>query len=199
MNDDLEVGTPVRTKRPARESSDWAPGFRDNVRWDVDGEVTESSNAHGRIYKVRHADGTSDWYERRELQRMNTDRYSSTERQEFIAKMDLATQAFYRTATSIGVHAFIEFAGLMGEFAKVCAEAERRGIDFTFANTHTGQPLPFAHWNAAYLAEKLNCIYGPSLLADENARQRFIEVLFDGAFRLVPSDPTTARLEEDTD
>jgi hypothetical protein len=85
--------------------------------------------------------------------------YTPEELRAMISKMTKASNAFYAAAIQIGAHAFIEFTGLMNEYIKVCAEALARGEDFTLANTHTGKPLPMYPHEAAYLAEKLQCIF----------------------------------------
>lgn len=77
--------------------------------------------------------------------------------------MESVSHSFYFEATRIGNHAFIEFCGLMNEYIKICRMNMENGIDFTQANTHTGQPMIFAPYHAEYLLEKLDCIYGPSL------------------------------------
>jgi len=57
----------VRTTKPARESSDWTIEALRERKWDVTGVIIEHSNSHGLIYKVRHDDGSTAWYEPREL------------------------------------------------------------------------------------------------------------------------------------
>ncbi len=203
MRDKLEKGQPVETVQPERESTDWEPGALKTRKWNVSGEVIDHSDSHGLVYKVRHSDGTEGWYERRELRpRSPGTEYSPEERVVMLQKMQQLSDGFYSQATRIGCHAFIEFAGLMNEFIKVCADAHKKGQDFPFANTHTGAPLPFQHYHLAYLAEKLNCIYGPGLMASEANRRAFIGVLFDDLYRLVPvpqaSQPTQFAEEDDT-
>ena len=112
--------------------------------------------------------------------------YSSPEREKMISEAQKVSDAFYQAARNTGFHAFLEFCGLMNEFLVVCREAQKNRQDFTQANTHTGQSLPFEPHNAAYIAEKLNCIYGPTLLANHAARAEFIRMLFDGKYKLVP-------------
>lgn len=112
--------------------------------------------------------------------------YTPEERTEALSWMRLVASHFYALATQGKAHAFIEFTGLMNEFIQICERAHASGQDFTQANTHSGQALPIEPYNAAYLAEKLNCIYGPALLNDEAARKLFIDTLFDGQFKLVP-------------
>lgn len=114
------------------------------------------------------------------------DSSNPVDRQEMIQLMDRISSEFYGKATFAGVHAFIEFAGLMNEFIQVCRAAQADGMDFTQANTHTGNALPFMEHNARYLAEKLNCIYGPALTENEAFRSAFIDKLLEGRFKLVP-------------
>ncbi len=121
------------------------------------------------------------------LEKLKEDHYSKAERDEMIRKMKEISSLFYPLAAATHVHAFIEFTGLMNEFITVCEQAQAAGQDFTRANTHTGQCLPIQTHHAAYLAEKLNCIYGPSLLSRAQIRDTFISVLFEGAYQLVPT------------
>lgn len=212
MHDDIPLGTPVITTKPAKESEGWTPEARLALRWGKDGKVVGSavagaplSGSHGICYEVQHEDGTKAWYERKELRRSDVLSYTAAERAEMIDKMRLVSERFYGPATMTGVHAFIEFCGLMNEYITVCAEAQARGIDFTMANTHTGEALPFQVHNAAYLAEKLNCIYGPALLKNKQVRDTFIQVLFEGEYALAQVDerpeermsPAWAAMEDD--
>jgi len=191
VNDQLPNLTPVRTRKPAKESNDWTPKAKETRRWGVEGKVIDYSDANGlRIvasYHVDHKDGTTAFYERRELIRTDVLAHTKVELREMLAKMEVVSSAFYGPAAMTGVHAFIEFCGLMKEFEVICHAACEAGIDFTQANTHTNVPLPVMPCHAAYLAEKLNCIYGPALLADERVRRTFIDVLFGGAYVLQPS------------
>ena len=86
--------------------------------------------------------------------------YTVEERAAMLRRMRGASDYFYSMAVRIGVHAFIEFTGLMNEFIKLCEEAHEKGIDFTMANVHSGQHLPFQPHHIAYVYEKLECIYG---------------------------------------
>jgi hypothetical protein len=113
-------------------------------------------------------------------------------RAEMLASMRRTTDAFYRAAIVSGVHAFIEFCGLMNEFIEVCRDADADGVAFENANVHSTSVLPLRAIRAAYLAEKLKCIYGPSLAADEEARTTFIDVLFDRKYKLSPAVETGA-------
>lgn len=79
------------------------------------------------------------------------DGYTKEERVEVLNRMRRAKDNFYAAALGTGVHAFVEFAGWMHEYILIC---EASG---TF-----DEPLLADH-NVAYLAEKLDCIYGPAL------------------------------------
>ncbi len=116
--------------------------------------------------------------------------YTQEQRTEMLRKMRATSSQFYELAIRTGVHSFIEFCGLMNEYIQVCERADKAGIDWVSANTHSGTALPFEDYNAAYLAEKLNCIYGPELLGNEKVRQAFISKLFEGEYKLVPTKPT---------
>lgn len=122
--------------------------------------------------------------------------YSKGERDKILKDMEQVAATFYTGAVGTRCHPFIEFCGLMSEYQKICQHASNQGIDFTQANTHTGQALPMETFHAEYLAEKLNCIYGPSLLENADVRNTFISTLFDGKFKLVPV--TEARASEKT-
>lgn len=115
---------------------------------------------------------------------MNQKKLPPVNKETMLKQMRAASRTFYGLATLSGCHPFIEFCGLMEEFIKVCQVANDNGQDFFLASTHTGIELPFESYNLEYLAEKLNCIYGPSLLSKKENRDAFIKVLFEGKYRL---------------
>jgi len=94
-----------------------------------------------------------------------------------LKKMKDAVQKSYTEAIQTGVHPFIEFNGLTGEYVKMCEDALKKGIDFTEANVHTGQHIDMAHHQVRYVFTKLECIYGPQLFAFavEEAKRQLIE------------------------
>ena len=99
------------------------------------------------------------------MTRNDTRIYSPAELEAMIDRMKTASHGFYFLATQIGCHPFIEFAGLMNEYIKICEQTLKAGGDFASANTHTGGTLVFHDYNLKYLMEKLDCIYGPSISA----------------------------------
>lgn len=75
-----------------------------------------------------------------------------------LKKMKQASDKFYAMAAEAGCHQFLEFTGLMNEYIEVCSRAEDYGIDWFQA-----AELPFKEQHLRYLADKLDCIYGPAL------------------------------------
>lgn len=96
-----------------------------------------------------------------------------------IRLMQAASSRFYSSAVHTGNHAFIEFTGLMNEYIKLCQDALAAGEDFTTTSVHTGKALPMAAYHAAYLGEKIGCIYGTALAAPK-LRAAFEEKLYGG-------------------
>lgn len=88
--------------------------------------------------------------------------HTQEELQKMIAGMEVVSDLFYRGAVQVGNHGFIEFAGFMNEYIKMCRQSLVEGGDFTEANTHVGKPLVMHDFNAAYLGEKFGCIFGTS-------------------------------------
>lgn len=86
------------------------------------------------------------------------------EREVALTLMKTTSDVFYASAVRIGNHPFIEFAGLMNEYIKVCEAAHEQGIDFSNCSAHTGQQLPLREHHIAYLVEKLQCIYGDDVV-----------------------------------
>lgn len=88
-----------------------------------------------------------------------------------LASMRVASDLFYKGAVRAGCHAFIEFTGLINEYISVCAGMSAKGDhSWVTANTHSERPLPIALHQAKYLAEKLDCIFGPSLRVSAELR-----------------------------
>jgi hypothetical protein len=193
MNDEIPTGTSVRTAKPARVFSGWSEADRASRRWHANGEVVRPCDGeqsrpdgHPRYYVVEHKDdGSRALYERRELQRLDVREFTKAEREALLDRMQALSDSFYSGATSIGVHAYIEFCGLMNEFVTICRSSDEMGIDFTMANTHNNKPLVMASHHGAYLGEKLGCIYGPTLRSDPAVRRAFVSAAFGGEFTLI--------------
>ena len=97
-----------------------------------------------------------------------------------LRKMQEASHAFYAAAQATGNHAFIEWTGLQNEYINMCSCALEKGIDFTTANAHSGRALPVEPFQAKYIAEKLHCIYGPSLASNAVSARAFMSAITHG-------------------
>jgi hypothetical protein len=179
------IGTKVITTR-SNGSTGWTPEVQVSRRWGARGEVKATHDSHGFCYEVQHEDGVVSAYEHDEIEEAPEGDYTPEQRQQMLHDMDAISSRFYSGAFRAEVHSFIEFCGLMNEYIEVCRDAEKMGIPFYAASTHHGRSLPFQSHHVSYLAEKLNCIYGPGLLGSEELRKAFINRLFDGEYKLVP-------------
>jgi hypothetical protein len=92
------------------------------------------------------------------------------ERAATLEKMKHAKNVFYGLAVVAGHHQFLEFAGLMHEYIVLCEKAPEAGKDFS--------SLPMEEHHAKYLAEKLECIYGPTLKRSHELAKAFLVALF---------------------
>jgi hypothetical protein len=81
--------------------------------------------------------------------------------QETIQRMREASNGFYRAATQIGNHAFIEFTGFMNEYIAICEYSRLGGVDFTQTNTHSDRAVRMESYHGDYIGEKFDCIFGP--------------------------------------
>ncbi len=85
--------------------------------------------------------------------------HTRAELKAMIEDMNHVTSWFYRMATQIGNHPFIEFTGLMNEYIRCCEGALANDVDFSECNTHGGKELPMTNYQVDYTNEKLECIY----------------------------------------
>lgn len=95
---------------------------------------------------------------------------SPVAREVMLGGMELAARAFYASAVPLHCHPFIEFTGLLNEYVGICRRAHAAGFAFEQASAHGGEALPMAPYEAAYIGEKLGCIFGPSLRDPENLK-----------------------------
>ena len=102
--------------------------------------------------------------------------YTDVELKDMIAKMHAVSSRFYPAAASTGCHAFVEFTGLMNEFIKICEQSLAAEVDFATSNTHSGKSLVVHPYNAAYIVEKLDCIFGPSIKSSPEVRAEFAKL-----------------------
>jgi len=84
---------------------------------------------------------------------------------------------FFKENMASKCQAFMEINGLISKYVELCEAANEAGIDFTVAHKHNAQALPVAAHDIAYLAEKIECLFGPTLRAHPEAWPAFLRVL----------------------
>lgn len=83
-----------------------------------------------------------------------------------IKEMDVIVDLFYTSTMRIGHRPFMEFAGLMKEYVKICRVADSQGIDYV-----TTEKLPIRPDQLSYINEKLVGIFrGATVLQLEDDR-----------------------------
>lgn len=110
------------------------------------------------------------------------DAYSQAElvdiAKEMHAVADRVYWLFFKSGMGGKVHAYIEFCGVLNKYVEICGRAAVRGIDFTASSAHSGKTLPVEVHDMTYLGEKLDCIFGPMLAANPEAREALKRALF---------------------
>ena len=99
--------------------------------------------------------------------------YSKAALKKMIDQMHAASDQFYEAAIQIHNHPFIEFTGFINEYIKICETAMSARVDFTETSAHSEIALPMEAYNAAYLGEKFDCIFGPSFRAKPALKRAF--------------------------
>ena len=87
-----------------------------------------------------------------------------------LQQMRAASAIFYRLAQSTHVHQFLEVTGFLNELIKVYERMHKSGKDFGTS------PPEMAPYEMAYIAEKIDCIFGEALSVKEN-REAFMDEL----------------------
>jgi len=90
------------------------------------------------------------------------------EREEMLAVMRRAKDSFYFMAVQVGDHRFVEFAGMIGEYIKLCEAAHEKGYDLTELH-HVMRP-----YHAHYVGEKIGCIYGTTFYREAKTLSGFL-------------------------
>ncbi len=98
--------------------------------------------------------------------------YTHSELTEMLDRMRYAAQAFYSLAQRAGLHQFLEITGFMNEYIKICERALAQDIDFATCT------MPVWEVEAAYLGEKLGCMFHDSFAGQEPLVQAFCREAF---------------------
>jgi hypothetical protein len=81
-------------------------------------------------------------------------------------------------ATQTGVHAFIEWCGVMTEHIKIMECALSKGVQPDDLDQHKGASFDAPGFMVAYLCEKLGCQLKPLIHADKKTWKREIDKWF---------------------
>lgn len=92
---------------------------------------------------------------------------------------DLA-RSYYALGAQTGVHAMIEWCGVMGEHVNMLEEAYRtHGIEPDQVDQHSGTRVPTPDFMVGYLCEKLGCQLKPFIRANPRRWRKAINRWFD--------------------
>ena len=88
---------------------------------------------------------------------------------------------FYPLAVQTGIHAIIEWCGIMGEHAKILehAYAEHQVVP-SDVDQHTGEVVPLPPYMVEYFCEKLGCQLKPLIRGNKKLWRAHIERWFSG-------------------
>jgi len=91
---------------------------------------------------------------------------------------DLAS-SYYALGTQTGIHAMIEWCGVMGEHVRMLEDAFSAGIEPNSVDQHTGAAVKAHEYRVIYICEKLGCQLKPFIRADKSLWKREINKWFE--------------------
>jgi hypothetical protein len=91
---------------------------------------------------------------------------------------DLAS-SYYPLGVQTGVHAMIEWCGVMGEHVKMMEDAFAQGIEPNNIDQHSGVTVKAKPYRVAYICEKIGCQLKPFIKADADLWKREINKWFE--------------------
>jgi hypothetical protein len=87
---------------------------------------------------------------------------------------------YYSLATQTGIHAMIEWCGVMKEHISMLEAAyTEHGIEPNQIDQHSGVKVPAPEYQVAYMCEKLGCQLKPFIHADRDRWRTEINKWFD--------------------
>lgn len=89
-----------------------------------------------------------------------------------------AAQVYYACGVQTGVHAMIEWCGVMVEHVRMLEIAAQAGMDPREVDKHHGTAVEVLDFMVAYLCEKLGCQFTPFINANPAAWRREIDKWF---------------------
>ena len=89
-----------------------------------------------------------------------------------------ACSTLYALMTQTGIHALIEWCGVMGEHLKMLEEARRGGVDPREVDQHNAVKIELPGYMVEYFCEKLGCQLKPFIHANPALWRRYIDGWF---------------------
>ena len=89
-----------------------------------------------------------------------------------------ACGTLYALMTQTGIHALIEWCGVMREHLKMLTEARRAGVDPREVDQHHAVEIELPGYMVEYFCEKLGCQLKPFIRANPALWRRYIDGWF---------------------
>lgn len=97
-----------------------------------------------------------------------------------LERADQLARSYYALGAQTGVHAMIEWCGVMGEHVKMLRYAyEEKGIDPDAVDQHSATAVDVPDFMVEYLCEKLGCQLKPFIRGNKAAWRRAVNKWFD--------------------
>ncbi len=98
---------------------------------------------------------------------------------EALERADAIATSYYALATQTGIHAMVEWCGVMSEYVKMLRYAyKEQGIEPDQVNQHSSTVVSVPGFMVEYLCEKLGCQLKPFIRADRDRWRREIDKWF---------------------
>ena len=98
---------------------------------------------------------------------------------EALKRADDLARSYYALAAQTGIHAMIEWCGVMSEYVRMLQSAyKEHGIEPDQVNQHSSTVVSVPEFMVAYLCEKLGCQLKPFIRANRTCWRREIDKWF---------------------
>lgn len=97
-----------------------------------------------------------------------------------LERADQLSRSYYALGAQTGVHAMIEWCGVMGEHVKMLRYAyEEKGISPDQVDQHSDTKVDVPEFMVEYLCEKIGCQLKPFIRANKAAWRQAVDKWFD--------------------
>ena len=102
----------------------------------------------------------------------------TTEEEKLKRALDLS-QAYYPLGVQTGVHAMIEWCGILGDYVRLLREAVNAGTPIDDIDQHSNVAVDIPLGTISYFCGKLGCLIKPFIKANPKAWRKEINHWFD--------------------